>query len=243
MRYLLIMMFGLATATVTWADDEVAETIRSSMENSSLDAKIDYIEQSAMPGLYTVVLEGGRVLYASEDGRFFIQGRLYQAKQGGTINLTDQKEREGIARAISRLDESRMIVFPADNEEAVVTVFTDTSCPFCHRLHEEIEDINEMGITIRYLAYPRQGLGSDAYQDMVAVWCSENPREALSQAIDGDRIESKDCENPVKDDYLLGQQIGLQGTPSLVFDNGVLISGYRDAETIKKIADSIEGGR
>lgn len=223
--------------------DSNAEKIQASMESSDLGAVVEFIEPSPMAGLYTVGLEGGRVLYASEDGRFFIQGRLYQAKEGGTINLTDKKEREGLARTISKLDKSRMIVFPAENEEAVVTVFTDTSCPFCHKLHEEIEDINEAGITIRYLAYPRQGLDSDAYKNMVAVWCSENPREAFTDAIDGDRMESTNCQNPVKDDYLLGQQIGLQGTPSLIFENGAMVSGYRDAETIKKISDSIKGER
>tara|TARA_Y100001963_G_C6687910_1_gene403150 strand:- start:21 stop:752 length:732 start_codon:yes stop_codon:yes gene_type:complete len=243
MRYLLFILFSLAVTTVASADDEAAEVIRSSMEKSSLGAKIEYIKESAMPNLYTVGLEGGRVLYASQDGRFFIQGRLYQAKDGGTVNLTDEEERKGIARAISELDESRMIVFTAENESSVVTVFTDTSCPFCHKLHEEIKDINEEGVTIRYLAYPRQGLDSDAYKNMVAVWCSENPREAFTDAIDGDRIESTNCQNPVKDDYLLGQQIGLQGTPSLIFENGAMVSGYRDAETIKKIADSIKGER
>lgn len=229
---------ALLFAAIAHADDN-DKVIRESMEKASLGAKISFIEPSPMEGLYTVGLEGGRVLYASEDGRFFIQGRLYKAKEGGTVNLTDQQEREGIAKAISEIDRSEMIVFPAKSETAVITVFTDTSCPFCHKLHEEIEDLNDTGITVRYLAYPRQGLDSDAYRTMVSVWCSGDRQDAFSEAIDGDKIDEASCQNPVKKQYLLGQQIGFQGTPAIVFDNGAILSGYRPAETIKKIAENM----
>lgn len=212
------------------------------MLDADLGAKIEFIEPSPMPGLYTVGLEGGRVLYASDDGRFFIQGRLYQAKKGGTINLTDQQEREGIARTVASLDASEMIVFPSNNEKAVVTVFTDTTCPFCHKLHEEIEDINEAGITVRYLAYPRQGLKSDAYENMVSVWCAADRREAFSKAINNDRVKASSCDNPVKKHYLLGQQIGLQGTPTLIFEDGSLVSGYRPVSVISKMVESLKDG-
>lgn len=237
MRFSLIIF--LFISVFANADGNV-DAIKKSMARADLGAKVEFIKRSAMPGLYTVGLEGGRILYASEDGRFFIQGRLYQAADGKTINLTDQQEREGIAKTIARLDESEMIVFPSDDEKAVVTVFTDTTCPFCHKLHEEIEDINEAGITIRYLAYPRQGLKSDAYENMVSVWCSDDRRKAFTNAIDNDRIKTSSCENPVKEHYLLGQQIGLQGTPTLIFEDGSVVSGYRPAETIKKMAESIK---
>ena len=232
-----LLAFCLAVPALA---EESSDVIRKSMERADLGAKIEFIEPSEMPGLYTVGLEGGRVLYASKDGRFFLHGRLYKAADGKTINLTDQQERKGIARTIAGLDESEMIIFPADNEKAVITVFTDTSCPFCHKLHEEIEDINEAGITIRYLAYPRQGLKSEAYENMVSVWCSANRRKAFSEAIDDDRIKAPSCENPVKEHYLLGQQIGLQGTPTLIFEDGSVVSGYRPAETIRKMAESIK---
>lgn len=238
MRFFLLLVI-LALPVLSSAQ-EGAEAIRKSIARADLGAKIEFIEPSEMSGLYTIGLEGGRVLYASADGQFFLHGRLYKAADGKTINLTDQQERKGIARTIAGLDASEMIIFPADNEKAVITVFTDTSCPFCHKLHEEIEDINEAGITIRYLAYPRQGLQSEAYENMVSVWCSANRRKAFSEAIDDDRIKAPSCENPVKEHYLLGQQIGLQGTPTLIFEDGSVVSGYRPAETIRKMAESIK---
>lgn len=240
MRIFLLLFIG-GFAGLALADDN-AEIIRKSMERSQLGAKIEFIEPSKMPGLYTVGLEGGRVLYASADGGFFLHGRLYQATDGGTINLTDQQEREGIARSIAGLNESDMIVFPADDEKAVVTVFTDTTCPFCHKLHEEMEDLNEAGITVRYLAYPRQGLKSDAFDTMVAVWCSKDRRKEFSRAMDDNRIKAPACDNPVKQQYLLGQQIGLQGTPTLIFEDGSVVSGYQPVSVISKMVESLKDG-
>lgn len=236
MRYFLIFLSCLA-ATATAADN--VELIRESMEKANLGAKVEFIEPSAMPGLYVIGLKGGRVLYASDDGQFFIQGRLYKAGNGRTVNLTDEQERQGIAKAISDVAESEMIVFKAEDERSLITVFTDTSCPFCHKLHEDIDDINDSGVTVRYLAYPRQGLKSKAYETMVSVWCSDKRQQAFSDAIDDDEVIEATCDDPVKRHYQLGQQIGIQGTPTLVFQNGTMVSGYRTPEQIKMISDAM----
>lgn len=236
MRYFFIAIFFFAASATA---DNSAQLIRESMDRANLGAKVDFIEPSPMAGLYVVGLQGGRVLYASEDGHFFIQGRLYEAGDGKTINLTDRQEREGIAKAISDIDTSEMIVFKAKDERSVITVFTDTSCPFCHKLHEDIDEINDAGVTIRYLAYPREGLKSETFQKMVSVWCADDRQKAISDAINEDYLVDQTCSNPVESHYMLGQQIGLQGTPSIVFRDGSVVSGYRSAEVIEKMASSI----
>jgi thiol:disulfide interchange protein DsbC len=50
-----------------------------------------------------------------------------------------------------------MIVYKAPQEKHVITVFTDITCGYCHKLHEQMSDYNALGITVRYLAFPRQG--------------------------------------------------------------------------------------
>ena len=236
MRFIFLIFFFFVVSANA---DENSDLIRQSMEKANLGAKVDYIEPSEMPGLYVIGLEGGRVLYASEDGEFFIQGRLYKSEKGKTINLTERQERVGISKAIADIPESEVVVFKAKNETDIITVFTDTSCPFCHKLHEEIDEINDLGITVHYLAYPREGLNSPAYKTMTSVWCSTDRRSALSRAIDEEDIDTQSCDDPVKKHYLLGQQIGLRGTPTIVFSNGSMISGYRPPEVIKKIADAL----
>jgi len=235
---LLVLIFEASSAS----ENNANKLIRDSMERSALGAKIEFIEPSEMEGLYTVGLQGGRIMYASDDGQFFFQGRLYKAKEGGTINLTDVQERQGMALAIEKVSDSEIVAFTADNERGVITVFTDTSCPFCHKLHEDIEELNDKGISVRYLAYPREGLDSQAYKILVSVWCSPDRNEVLEQAMANKSIDSLSCDNPVRSHFQLGQQMGVRGTPAIVFENGAMLNGYRSPDVLEKIVDSIQSG-
>ena len=47
---------------------------------------------------------------------------------------------------------NEMIVYKAPKEQHVITVFTDITCGYCHKLHEQMSDYNALGITVRYLA-------------------------------------------------------------------------------------------
>ncbi|PJF39317.1 MAG: disulfide bond formation protein DsbC, partial [Phototrophicales bacterium] len=49
---------------------------------------------------------------------------------------------------------------------------------------------------------------------------------ALTKAKNGEEIEDKNCDNPVKKQYELGQRIGISGTPAIILDDGRLIPGY-----------------
>jgi len=241
MKRLLLLLVLLVSFSYTSADNS-AKLIRDSMERSALGAKIEFIEPGPMEGLYTVGLQGGRIMYASDDGQFFFQGRLYRAKQGGTINLTDVQEKKGMALAIAKIPDPDVVAFSAEDERAVITVFTDTSCPFCHKLHEDIDELNDKGISVHYLAYPREGLDSEAYKMLVSVWCSSDRHEAFDEAMEDESIDSLSCENPVKAHFQLGQQMGVRGTPAIVFENGAMLNGYRSPDVLEKIVDSIQSG-
>ena len=117
-----------------------------------------FIASSPLQGLYQVQLKGGRVLYASADGQFVMQGYLYQVKDGKPVNLTEKAESQAIAKAINGVPASEMVVYPAKGQaKAHITVFTDTTCPYCQKLHAEVPDLTEQGIEVRYMAFPRQG--------------------------------------------------------------------------------------
>jgi len=215
--------------------------IQKNIEKSGLNVPAEEISPGPFPGIYTIKMAGGRVLYASEDGQYFIQGRIHHFNDGKMVNLTAEQERSGISKAIDNIPPDDVIRFAAEDSWAEVTVFTDTSCPFCHKLHEHMDELNQAGIDVRYLAYPRQGLESEAYETMVSVWCSEDRQEALSEAIDDDDVDAAECANPVKDQFRLGQLIGVKGTPTIIFQDGSLVSGYRSPEVIVQAAKAIAG--
>lgn len=232
-----VKALALLAAFCTFAAHaDAVDKIREAIERSGLNAPVEEIVSGPMPGIYTLKLEGGRVLYTSENGEYFIQGRIHQFKDGAMVNVTAQQEMSGVSKAIGEIANDDMIRFSADYPQAEITVFTDISCPFCHKLHDHMDELNDAGITVNYLAYPREGLKSDDYQTMVSVWCSGDRQKALSKAIDGDDVETAECSNPVKDQFRLGQLIGVKGTPTIIFADGSLISGYRPPEMIIKAA-------
>jgi thiol:disulfide interchange protein DsbC len=61
----------------------------------------------------------------------------------------------------------------------------------------------------------------------VQVWCSKDRNDALTRAKAGQRLDAKtDCDNPVKEDFVLGQRIGVSGTPAIFTESGTQVGGY-----------------
>ncbi|MNC33572.1 Thiol:disulfide interchange protein DsbC precursor [compost metagenome] len=135
-----------------------------------------------------------------------------------------------------------MVVYPAKGEtKSHITVFTDTTCPYCHKLHAEVPELNRRGIEVRYVAFPRQGLGSPGDEQLQAVWCSSDRKAALDKMIDGKEIKAAKCANPVSKQFQLGQSIGVNGTPAIVLEDGQVIPGYQPAPQVAKLA--LAGGK
>ncbi len=144
-------------------------------------------------------------------------------------------------KALSKVDAKERIVYPASNGQpkASVTVFTDMDCSYCRKQHQEIAKANDLGIEVRILSYPRRGEGSDSYNKMVTVWCAkttEERKKLMEAAMDGNEIELKTCDHRINDHRTLGRQLGISGTPTLVFEDGVVWGGYLPAEKLAREA-------
>ncbi len=230
-------------STVAMADDKAEQAIRKTLATLQLDTPVESIAASPLNGLYEVKLQGSRVLYASADGKFVMQGYLFQVQDGKPVNLTEITERQGVAKTINAIPAAEMVVFPAVGEtKSHITVFTDTTCPYCHKLHEEVPALNKMGIEVRYLAFPRQGLGSPGDAQLQAVWCSKDRQDSLTKLINGKNVDTPaKCANPVSKQFAMGQSIGVNGTPAIVLENGEMIPGYQPAPQVAKLALGAKG--
>lgn len=236
-RFLAAATLGLASAIAQAADPD--QTIRQSLKALQPDLPIEAISESPMPGLYQVQLKGGRLLYTSADAQFVLQGFLFQVKDGKTVNLTEQAESRAVAKEINAIPAKEMVVFPADakaEKKTHITVFTDTDCGYCQKLHSEVAELNRRGVEVRYVAFPRQGVGSHGYQTLVSVWCAKDPQEAMNLAKARKDVPKAECANPIDRQYALGQMIGVQGTPAIVLANGQLIPGYQPAPQLAEAA-------
>ncbi len=150
---------------------------------------VEQVSATPMEGIYHVRLESGESFYSNADGSHFLVGDLYQNADNGLVNLTEQSRNQERAAALAAIPESERVVFRGVEEpKATVVVFTDPTCPYCERLHETVPELNERGIAVHYLAFPRAGMGSGAANTLQQVWCSDNRSEAMNQAKEGQTI-------------------------------------------------------
>ena len=239
-RFLAAAAFALAS-TFAVADDAAEQAIRKTLDTLHLDVPVESIASSPLNGLYEVKLKGGRVLYASPDGQFVLQGYLFQIKDGKPVNLTEKVERQAIAKVIGGVPTSDMVVSPAIGQtKSHITVFTDTTCPYCQKLHAEVPALNKLGIEVRYMAFPRQGLKSPGDEQLQAVWCAKDRKGTLEKMMAGKDVTSAKCANPVEAQFEMGQSIGVSGTPAIVLQDGQVIPGYQPAPQIAKLALAAE---
>ncbi|MBO3274880.1 bifunctional protein-disulfide isomerase/oxidoreductase DsbC [Pseudomonas schmalbachii] len=233
-RLLSAAALGLASTFALAAEPDQA--IRNTLHSLQPDLPIESISASPLQGIYQVQLKGGRVLYASADGQFVVQGNIYQVKDGQPVNLTEKAESASIAKTINAIPAKDMVVFPAKGEtKGHITVFTDTTCPYCQKLHSEVPELNKRGIEVRYLAFPRQGPNSSGDQQLQAIWCSKDRQAALNDMFSEKEVKAAKCDNPVDKQFELGQMVGVQGTPAIILADGQMLPGYQSAGQIAKL--------
>lgn len=201
---------------------------------------IDHVAPSPLPGFVEIVT-GGQVVYVSNDGKYMMQGSLYDLAAKKDVG---ESVLAGVRRdLLKRVPESDRIVFAAPNPKHTVVVFTDVECGFCRKFHSQIADYNKAGITVEYLAFPRAGIGSPDYDTMVSVWCSADRKKALTDAKNDRPIAKRNCSNPVADEYRLGQRAGLEGTPMILSEDGSVLGGYVSPDELQAALDELDAGQ
>jgi thiol:disulfide interchange protein DsbC len=218
----------LLIVTMAACADSTAETaISSKLKTLMPELTIDSVSPSEIPGLYAVA-SGGTVLYVSDNGQYLVQGEIYDIQnKNAVVNLTAEKRKAGVKRLVSSLKPADLIIFPASNEKTYITVFTDIDCGYCHALQKEVPALNAAGITVRYAAFPRSDKGTPSYQKAISVWCAKDRKAAYAAAMDGTDPTPANCiGNPVDREKDMGEDLGIAGTPAIVFKNGLLIPGY-----------------
>ncbi len=213
--------------------DKLVQAIEIASQNQ---LQIIGIKPTPLQSIYEIELNTGEVLYSDRSGDFVFAGDMYQVTQAGLLNLSAGTRQLRTQEKIAAIPEDQMIIFSPDEPvKASITVFTDVDCTYCRALHRDMETLLDKGIQVRYLAYPRGGIASDAYDKMISVWCSDDRKRSLSQAKNGQNLPEGDCETPILEHYELGNQLGIRGTPALVFPDGRLVPGYVEAERLAEM--------
>lgn len=191
------------------------------------------LKPTPVSGFNEVLLNTGDLLYISDTGEYLFAGSLLALTDKGLQDLTEQSHTQRRGLLLQQLPVADQVVFPASGEtRAVVQVFTDITCPYCVRLHEQVPELNKRGVEVRYLAFPRQGPSGPGYQQLVNVWCADHTRQAMNQAKAGKSVPTRQCDNPVQAQYDLARSLGIQGTPAIILPDGRLIPGFIPADRL-----------
>lgn len=190
------------------------------------------VRNTPVEGLYEVIV-GARVYYFSKDARYLLDANIMDLKTGQ--NLTKPSLYAARKGSLDRVGEKNMLIFAPKKPKYTISVFTDLDCVYCRKLHSQMKQYNKLGIAIRYLFFPRAGIGSSSYKKAVSVWCSRDRKKAFTVAASGDVIPEKTCKNPVNQHLALVKQMALTGTPAIIFPDGRLIQSYISPRELLKI--------
>ena len=221
------------------ADHQAAEDqLRESLLQLAPDMEITAIAESVMPGVYEVV-SGAQIFYLTPDGRYMLEGSIIDLQN--RVDISEQRRGTLQMSVIEQIPEDQMVVFNNDagNADRSITVFTDSDCGYCQKLHREIDAITDANIRVRYILFPRAGIDSPSSHELQSVWCADNQQAAMTIAKSGGRVPSATCENPIETHMAVARQVGLRGTPLIYLDNGTKIPGYQPAaQLIQQIKES-----
>lgn len=231
MRYVtLALLAGLGTAQAATPDPEL-NAIAAKMKARHIE--VDKLQRLS-PHLVELTIKGERV-YTTADGDIMLFGQAVQFdKDNRPTNLSTAANWEQVQDMIQS---GRAVTYKATHEKASLAVFTDFTCGYCQKLHEQIGELNSRGVSVSYLPYPRSGPNSPSFEQMQAAWCEKDVKRALSSLFGGAQMPARSCANAdaVNEGWALGQKVQLQGTPTLMTPGGQIYTGYMSVPDILKL--------
>lgn len=225
----------LACCSAVAYPDSVADQLRHNLSALNPNLAITNVSSTPVADILAVELGGGEIIYASAAGNYIFTGQLISIEDGQQENLTEIRKRAIRRDVVGGLDPETFITYSATGpESAQIYVFTDTSCGYCQNFHQQIEDINNAGVTVHYLAFPRTGMATAVARLMERAWCSESPQEALTSLKANGRVDAPEsfCDAPIARHLQVGVSLGVNGTPYIITADGRNIGGFLSTEKL-----------
>lgn len=234
----------LMSINATAQEEPVVELNKSQISmkfQSILPFKVESISEAPISGMYQVATERG-IFYVTKNGENLINGSVHDFEDG-LDNLTAKANAEIAADVMNRLKPT-FLTYKAPNETHEVLVFFDTSCGYCRKLHNEVSQLNAMGITVHYAMYPRNGImqrnstsqHTQSYLSMQSIVCADKPTQALDMEMRGTQPEPKVCDNAIEEHHSLGERLGVSGTPMIYdFSGEQITAGYLPAKQLVNV--------
>jgi thiol:disulfide interchange protein DsbC len=234
-RLFIVAILLLVGSVSAQALNDANKIVADALHTLAPKAKVDTIIESSLPGFYAAVIEG-HVLYVSADGKYLIQGQVFNVPEHRDIGDEPLAglRKEGIAK----IPQEKRLVFAPPHPKYKVTVFTDVDCPYCRQFHKQIAEYNKFGIEVDYVLFPLS-IHPGADKKAEAVWCAADRNSAYTAAMNGQTLPPKTCNNPVAELSSIAVAMGVNGTPAVVAEDGSQLGGYVTPQDLALRLDSL----
>lgn len=219
--------------SITITPEESLE-IRSKLTLIDKNIEKFTIEKTIIDGYYKIT-DGIQRYYVDKDVNHLFMGNAVLFKNGKPIFLDETLDQLQRRLFIQSVNEDEAIIFEAKEEKDRLYVFTDITCPYCNRLHKDVEKINKEGITLVYFPYPRSGLNTNIEKALNHIWCKKTKEEYHKASINSSRY-IQNLKNTKGDlgcnkyftayYFTMANYLGIKGTPFILNKKGKIIGGY-----------------
>ena len=228
MKKTFLLLTALMTATISAQAD--VSTASKNLKEKYPATTFNKISESPVKGIYEVMM-GNNVAYTNKEGRYFIFGNLYDMHEQKDITSQPEKTTKSYFPDAKQLKDAIKEVKGSGQRKLVV--FSDPDCPFCGRLEQELLKLDN--VTIYTFLYPLEQLHPTAKTTAINIWCSKDKVKAYKDyMLANTKPKIETCSNPVDRNIQLGASMGVQGTPSIIFEDGTMIPGAMTSEAIEE---------
>lgn len=234
MRVTFFVLAAVFLAGPSFAGDRILQAVHE------LDPKatVSSVTKSPLPGMSLVTLNNN-VLLVSNDGRYVVQGDLFDLKE--KRDISDDARSAQRSAQLKTIPDADRIVIKAPNQVADVVAFVDTECQYCRAMLSHLDSYTKAGITLELIAYPRAGYNTDAYRNAQAVWCSADRKSALLKVMLNNTLPpTGTCPDIIKKQLNLATDMSVPGTPALLDRDGRYIGGFLQPEEVLKRVRAID---
>jgi thiol:disulfide interchange protein DsbC len=217
---LLLILSSAAHAGV----NEIRQSLQSKFPGIG---SIDHIVKTPYAGLYEVVI-GDQLLYTDDQGEYIFDGSVIDAKT--RRDLSEERRRVLFAIDFDKLPLDLAVKEVKGNGKRKLAIFTDPNCPYCKRLEKELSGVTN--VTLYLYLYP---IFPGSHEIVRNVLCSGDPVKAWNDwMLNKVRPAKAVCKTRTDEVMALGQKLHVNGTPNLIFGNGIQAPGFLPAEELEK---------
>ncbi|MFX2257934.1 DsbC family protein [Acinetobacter variabilis] len=216
------VVLGLVAAMAVVSAQADVSTLQANLKKNYPATKVTSVDETPIKGIYEVVL-GKNLAYTDVTGDYFLFGDIIRMKDQS--NLSSQKRDELKKIDFKTLPFKDAITFKRGNGSRKLAVFSDPQCPFCKRL--EIELMKLDNVTIYVFTNPLVGLHPEARNLSKKIWCSKDKQKAWRDYLISSIEPTSDglCVNPVDATVQLSRELGFDGTPMTILEDGTVVAG------------------